>query len=484
MAERTAERHPIVRTLVPLGIVFVLLHLAHLSDILSGLTRPLVIGLLHLVGVTASDQAGDLVVGRLHVPWTRDCAGLNVLMVLLALTVWTNRLEPNRRRYWGRVVLTVPAAFLANVARILTLIAYRWLLYPAVESPQLHYFIGFLWLMPLLRFFVPRGGRANLVYGLETLFLAAVLSLLAPFMASPGGSLVAVATLVFLAGSHYRPAGTPGAWVGTLIWTIAAVLIAMASMESLWIPWLLACPRFVRPSLLRSPTGLVLLAGTIPVLAMHPVAPWLMLPAAAYEMWRLRHPPESAVASPANLPVPSLWAARLGAAGLALLTMLPFVASSIGGWNRSRELPPTGLMVRSMDINSYQVRLIGQPPDLTLTWYCAYGEGRHHTLPVCMRYRGILLRPTHTEATVMTDGEVWMKEFFFQRNELLLSYGDYLRHTFSPLSAPGVHVIASCPAQAMSAPAFARLTERLAGQLRAMGGPVTTGPESPRTASR
>jgi len=40
-------------------------------------------------------------------------------------------------------------------------------------------------------------------------------------------------------------------------------------MESLWIPWLLVCPRFVDRRLLRSLSGLIVLSGTVSLFAMH-----------------------------------------------------------------------------------------------------------------------------------------------------------------------------------------------------------------------
>ena len=42
---------------------------------------------------------------------------------------------------------------------------------------------------------------------------------------------------------------------------------------------------------------------------------------------------------------------------------------------------------------------------------------------------------------------------------LVFTYGDYLKRTFLPFSAAGVHVIASCPIDAMSAEVFADLSQ-------------------------
>ena len=138
-----------------LGLVFALLRTAQSVDVMSGVTKPLVVGLLKLFGLRALDGGGYLEVAHLKVPWTGDCAGLNILAVLLALTLWTNRAEPVTWRLALKVAAAVPLAFLANLGRILSLIGYRLAFFPAVESAQLHYFLGFVWLLPFVRFFLP-----------------------------------------------------------------------------------------------------------------------------------------------------------------------------------------------------------------------------------------------------------------------------------------------------------------------------------------
>jgi len=286
MAQGTARPSPVTRTVVAVAAVFALLHLAGTSDWLSDLTRPVVVGGLKLLGLLAQDAGDHLIAGRLRVPWTRDCAGVNILTMLWAVTLWANRAERVSGRFWLRLALAGPAALAANVARILTLLAYRSAFFPSVESPQLHYFIGFLWVIPCLPFFVPRAGRKPGRYLLDTLFLAAALSLVSPFVPAPGGSLVTAATLLLVAQSQYTP--RLGRRRGAMFWwVLAGVLIAIASMESLWLPWLLLSPWFIPRDVRRRAIKLLLLLGTIPLVAMHPVARWLVLAAAAFEVWAL-----------------------------------------------------------------------------------------------------------------------------------------------------------------------------------------------------
>lgn len=71
-------------------------------------------------------------------------------------------------------------------------------------------------------------------------------------------------------------------------------------------------------------------------------------------------------------------------------------------------------MAREVGANTYELHPIGQPRNVELAWYGPSGDGRHHTLSVCMRYRGSNLKPSGIEPTVLTDGNLWMREFFLE----------------------------------------------------------------------
>jgi exosortase/archaeosortase family protein len=453
-----------IRLALSLAAVFSLIHLAGTVDVLSEVTRPLVVGVLQAVGVQAADQQDALKVGRLVVPWTRDCAGLNVLAMLWAVVLWTNRAQPSSGRLAVQLLLAVPVAFVANLARILTLIAYRAAFFPAVESPQLHYFIGFLWVMPSLGLWVPWRGERRPGRYLEVLYLAAVLALLAPHVGGPGGSVAALATLVTLAHSRFDPSLSATRLAGGAAWGLAGAFIASAGMESLWIAWMLACPWFATVGLLRSCSRLALLAGTVPLVAMHPIWRVSVLAAAGWEAWRLAgvtaSPGPNARSDSATEP---RWRLAM-AAGIAAAIVLPFVVSAAGGRVARLEPPPPGTMARRIDPTSYTVRLVGQAPDVELAWFTSAGDGRHHTLPVCLRYRGVMLEPSSEEG-VMTDGDRWMREFFVQDGALLSDYPTYLRRTFLPFASPGVHIVVAAPVASMSAALFAQTADTLARQL-------------------
>ena len=452
MDRRNPQTHAMIRTLVAGLLVFGLLQTTRMADALSWLTRPAVAVVVALMGGEVSDQGTHLVIGELRVPWSRDCAGFDVLLVLWGLIIWTCRQEPLARRFWLRMAAAVPAALVANVARVLTIIAWRRAFFPAVESPQMHYFIGFIWLLPLLVFFIPRGGRSVASWIVGMSLPAAALSLLAPQVSAPGGVLVTAATLLLLAAQHPHP--LEGVWEKLLagLWVGAAVFIAGSGMESLWLPWLLACPWYLpRSKWLRSLA--VLLPGTVPLFAM--TLPWLVVPAllwAVFVLWRASRQ------EPLSLPAEPRWPTALA---LGLLILFPFTASSVGPVLRGGDSPPGGLMARPLEPGSWQIRFARQAPSIVLTWHAPSGSGRHHTLPVCLNYRGGKVHPEAQCPSVFTDGELWLAEAFLMPDGELYQYDGYLRRTLLPFTYAGVHLIASARLDSMEAADFEMAAEKL-----------------------
>ena len=461
MADHTETRYQVIRTLLAFVLVFVLLHGAKSGDYLSAATRPAVVALFQCFGVHAEDQGAQLVVGRLVVPWTRDCAGLNTLAILLALALWLNRSASSLRGYLLRTALAVPIAFVANIGRILTLIIFRRIFFPEIESPALHYFFGFLWLIPAIPLVIPRAGRNLTVYGCETLYWTTALSLLAPFVPAPGGHVVALCALLLLADSRYTPLPRVSFLVLMAGWIAAGLFIGATAMESLWTPWLIVCPVFVSRRVVLSAAGLLLLAGTVPLAVMLPGASWVALAAAAWCAWFTLRKPGT---TDSSAPAPSL--AQPVIAGLILL--MPFIAPILSALPGEQIPPPGGLMTERLGAHAYRIRLIGQSPDIDAVWYSPYGHERHHTLNVCMQFRGITLSPVPGYHDIAQSDRLWMREYFFQDGRLISSYRTYLVSTFVPFSSPGVHVILTAPRQSISAADFVRETGRMATQISAL----------------
>jgi exosortase/archaeosortase family protein len=419
----------VIRNTILLGTIFILLHLASITEALSYMSRPMVTVFVQLLGIDAVDRGSVLVLGKLILPWTEDCSGINTLIMLLGITLWINRNQKFGMPLIIRLILCVPAALVANLFRVLTFAAYRYVFYPNWESQQLHYFIGFVWLIPFLVLFVPDFRHRNRAQWLEIFYIAIVLALVAPVVFSPGGSMVAICALFYLAHNRIGGGMPVKNWLAYVLWGISALLIGWSRMESLWIPWLLVCPRFVAARVLFSWSGLLILSGTVSLLAMR--TPWqiAVLAALAFQAYLLlkkKHPASE------------------------------------------RSPRPLGIMARQLSPESYKLRVAGQPSDIAMYWYGAYSEGRHHSLVACMRFRGILLETIAQEKDVFFGNNRWMREFFIHDKKLKSTYPEYLLATFSPFSTPGVHVIFEAPSDLMSPAYFARESERIVKQLHQM----------------
>lgn len=488
-----------VRTAFAAAVVAGAVHLAQSRDVVVDFTRPLVLGTLHWLGIAAADGGEELRVGRLLVPWTRDCAGINLLFILLALAVWVNRKETRAWRFWLCLAGMMPAAAVANVLRVLTLLGYRTLAYPGVESPQTHYFIGFIWLVPFVTLIMPRDARRLGSRLMETLHAAAVVALLAPLAGTPNALLLTLAAVAGLAQCRVAETLTRAGAGLLAAWVAAGACIALVGMESFWLPWLLLCPLMVRRKWAISVPGLACVACTQSVLVMQP---WSWAVAAAGLAWAWYFEEKAAggegaqaeekalgeenrsytahttydrrsaraaggaeapaeAAAPAPLLNWGRWGWVAQGAFFACLT-LPFLASTVLALGRVSWEPPAGVVSRCLSPHCYEVRLRGQPEEIGLACYSSASRDRHHTLAVCLKYRGVELQEVADCPQVMTDGKNWFREFFMQEGQMLGSYAAYVRSTFYPWRDPGVHLIFVCPCKARSAADFNAACEGLA----------------------
>lgn len=452
-----------LRTLLSASAVLLLVVLARTKDVFSDFTRPTVTLALHLLGIGAQDHGTTIAVGRLEVPWTRDCAGLNLLLVITALTIWLNRSEPADRRYWCKLALTIPAAVLANVLRVLSLIGYREAFYPNVESPQLHYFLGLVWLLPFLAFFVPRGSRKLSHVMVESLQAAAVIALLAPMSGVPGGSTITIAALIGLSQCRVQTDALRARRVLSLGWMALAVGICLLGMESLWLPWLFLCPVVASRRWLGSVTGVVLTLATYPLVGMIPGALYGVWAAMAWWAWEWYRGSNGDAAVPAALPVSKVW--RFAPVAVSVCFVLPFIASTVFARTRESFTPPAETTFTAVAADTFEVQIPGQPANIGLAWFNPAGNGRHHSMKVCMKYRGIELEPSKANADVFTDGEHWMREFYIVDSRIVPSYRAYLLNTFRPCSSPGVHLIFYTKSDQMTPDEFNASCQHLAAVL-------------------
>jgi exosortase/archaeosortase family protein len=454
---------PVWRTGIASILIALAIPLTQSRDLLAEVSRPLVVGVLKLFGIDAVDGGEVIRAGHLEVPWSRDCDGANLLFLLLALAVWVTRREAIGWRYWLRLGAMIPAAIVANLLRVLTLIAYRAIAYPAVESPQTHYFIGFVWLIPFLALITPRDRRPLALSLMETAHAAAVVALLAPLSGSPNGTLVSLAAILALSLCRAREnPGARGLLLG-LVWVAAGLGIAMLNLESFWLPWLLSCPLLLDGQGRHLLPWIIGLACTHPLVAMQPWS-WALAASGlglAWWSWGVK-------AGPRDDSPCLAWKTGAFLARPVFFTCLalPFLASSLlPEPERIPWAPPEGVRSRSLSQDGYEVQLPGQPEGIALVCYPAQGRDRHHTVKVCLKYRGVDLVTSEEEETILTEGRHWYCEFFLHEGVLLDGYAAYLKKTFRPRADPGVHLIFVAPREDLDAKEFAASCAGLAEQL-------------------
>lgn len=467
-----------IRTLIAAAVIAIAVNLAQSRDALHDFTRPLVVATLHLLGMDATDKGQVIAVGDLDVPWTRDCAGINLLLILLALAVWVNRQEKIGTRFWLRVAAMIPAALAANILRVLTVIAYRKVFYPAIESPQTHYFMGFLWMVPFVTAITPRGQRTVSQALLETFHAAAVVALLTPLSGTPNGELISIAAVIALAHCRHGH-DLPKLRLGlTGLWALAGAAIALVNLESFWLPWLLLCPIVADLRWLKSAAGVSVMVCTHSMFAMQPWAPAVGGLGIAYAVWIwLRHEEETSADAPAS-PAPR-WMATLPGYACLLCFTLPFTASTLLSIGIQTWTPPATITSRPIKSQGYEVLLPGQPENIGLACYGPTGRDRHHTVQVCLKYRGLDVVPSGESPDIFTDGQHWLREYFLHDGRLLADYPSYLRQTFRPWADPGVHLIFVAPKDKIPAADFSKHCQELAQTFYTLSTAPTPAPPVP-----
>jgi len=465
--------------MLPVLLVVMLARFSVAKDGFSYLSRPVVLGLIKLFGGAAVDHGSTITVGRLEVPWSGDCAGLNLLILLLAVAVWMNRREPMGKRYWLRILLMIPAAAIANVARVFMIIAYRDIRYPAIESPQLHYFFGLALLVPFALLAMPKSPRAFSSRVFELLHAAAVIALLAPNADGAEGAALTLAVILGL--SHCQMPERLSRWrlIGFALWACGAAAVAFAGMESFWLPWLLVCPLLCDPKWLFSlPGGMVTLASHR-LIFLLPGAEWFVWAALGFAMWTKYASTDDTTPSPT---LGNSWSRPEQALrfATAVLFSLPFLSSTLLAGKKELWVPPKSAEIQAIP-GGQLILLPGQSEAIGLLWYDSQGTERHHKLAICLKYRGVDLTPSADTPEVFSDGTHWMKEYYLQNGKLLQNHREYVMSTLGPGSAAGVHLILVTAQSSMGSAEFAveagKISRRLYEMIQAERAPPIPAPQ-------
>lgn len=451
------------RWLLPVAVVVLLAKFSVAKDAFAYFSRPVVVGVINLFGGNAVDHGATITVGRLDVPWSGDCAGLNLLILLLAVAVWMNRHEPMGMRYWTRILLMVPAAAISNVLRIFMILLYREIQYPAVESPQLHYFFGLMLLVPFSLLAMPKSTRSFSSRLFELLHVAAVIALLAPNAVGAEGAALTIAVVLGLSNCRL-PERLSRARLGCFgLWLLSAAAIAYSGMESFWLPWLLLCPLVCDPRWVFSLPGALVTLASHRLVFLLPGGEWAVWAVIGYAVW-VKFSEDDPAAPPVGAPRSWTRGGKAVAACSALLFPLPFLSSTLLAGKKEIWNPPAGALVQTIP-GGIMVSLPGQTDEIGVIWYDSQGSERHHKLAICLKYRGIELAPSDEAPEVFTDGTYWMKEYFLQGGELIQSHRDYVLSTLGPGTSAGVHLILVSKKTSMGAADFSTKAGRISQEL-------------------
>lgn len=457
--------------LLPILFLLILSYLQPFTDLFSGVLKPIVLGILSLFQFETADLGSSIQVGELLIGWSRDCTGINQFLLLLAMVIWMRRRNLWLRSTLYACLLTIPAALLANIARVLTLIAYRICFYPEVESPELHYFIGFFWILPLVCLFLPPQERRQLRRWIEFAHAMAVLALLAPLLSASEGLAMGVATALLLSKSQ-----VPGVWtrqrMGLIaIWILLGFGIASVRMESFWLPWLLICPLTAKREWLRQPRAMLLLLSSHTLFDLLPGGEWIIWAVAGWTLWVdfiKGSPPRTASADHPARPQISAnrWWVRISLGFSLLMLIAPFTAALFIPVHLTLPEPPKNARLQIVPGQGFEIRLPEADPAIGIFWYPPKNYDRHHSLNICMKYGGVTLKRAAENPKIWQSADLYYREFFLLKDQLIESHTDYVLATLGAWASPGIHLVIAVRQSDMDLASFETASQQIADRLQ------------------
>ena len=113
---------------------------------------------------------------------------------------------------------------------------------------------------------------------------------------------------------------------------------------------------------------------------------------------------------------------------VAFLLFMPFVTAIAFTPDTLKLAPPEIADKKKIEGVGYQLRVKGQSSKMGLLWYYAQGSDRHHTIDVCLKYRGIDLVDSEVPL-VKTDGRRWFREYFVVQKNIISEHNKYIWNT-------------------------------------------------------
>ncbi len=440
------------------------------QDILSIFFKPVLVGVLQVIGVHAEDLGHVILVADMEVPWSRDCVGFNHLLLLLVLVIWMRRKQLWKLETVRVIAWAIPAALTANLARILTIIGYRALWFPEIESPEMHYLIGFLWILPFGVLLLPKKRKKDIRTWVELAHAVVVVSLLAPMLGAGESLAMASAAIMILALGNVPQQWQPKRIAALVAWIVVGIGIAAIRMESFWLPWLLICPLMAQPSWFKQPRIIALIATTHPLFDLLPGGEWITWTLVGLSAWSdFLSPVDSqkkVADSVTKAPVPArhLLTVAVITASLVMLSA-PFVTPLLKDPNAALPSPPAIAIKYPIPEPGSELRMLGQPETLGIFWYTPSSYDRHHTLPVCIKYKGVQLENVEEYPALWTDGKHWFREFFIQDKNLIPTHLQYVKATLGFSASPGIHLVFVARISDMNAGEFATFANTFAGEI-------------------
>ena len=459
--------------LLPIFVIILLVFLNPYQDILSMFLKPMVIGALQIIGVPAENLGNVLLVDNMEIPWSRDCSGFNQLLLLLGLVIWMRRHDLWKMETARIIAWAIPAALIANVARILTILKYRSLWYPQAESPEMHYLIGLVWILPFAALLLPTNHKKYISTWIELAHAVIVVSLLAPMVGAGESLAMASAAVLILAMGNIPQQWNPKRIVALVGWIVVGIGIATIRMGSFWLQWLLICPLMAQPAWFRKPRIIALILSTHPLFDLLPGGEWITWGLVGWSVWSDFLAPVNShnkvmdVATKALFPAGKLLSSSVITVSIIMLSA-PFVTPLLEVSNTALPSPPAIAEKLPIPGLGSELKLPGQPDTLGILWYTPSSYDRHHKLPVCMKYRGIHLEDVEGHPALWTDGTHWFREFFIQDKNLIPTHLQYVKATLGFSASPGIHLVFVARVSDMNGDTFAKLANSYSKEIHAL----------------